>query len=115
MRISGSTRCTATPPCGTTRCSSNPDRFTPETLAGAADRWQYMPFGAGPRTCIGDHFAMLEATLALATIIRAARIESLGDDFPLATPFSVVAAAPIDARVHARGCPPVRSGSHDAR
>jgi hypothetical protein len=45
---------------------------------------------------------MLEATLALATIIRAARIESLNDDFPLATPFTVVAAEPIGARVHAR-------------
>ncbi len=45
---------------------------------------------------------MLEATLALATIIRAARIESLKDDFPLATPFTVVAAEPVDARVHAR-------------
>jgi cytochrome P450 len=92
----------------------DPDRFLPERSQGRS-RWQYLPFGGGPRSCMGDHFAMLEATLALATIIRAARIESLGDDFPLATPFSVVAAAPIDARVHARGCPPVRSGSHDAR
>jgi hypothetical protein len=52
---------------------------------------------------------MLEATLALATLIRAARIESLGDDFPLATPFTVVAAAPIGARVHARTSTLVRS------
>ena len=44
---------------------------------------------------------MLEATLALATIIRAVRIESLNGDFPLATPFTVVAAEPIDARVRA--------------
>jgi hypothetical protein len=45
---------------------------------------------------------MLEATLALATIVRAVRIESLKDDFPLATPMTVVAAEPIDVRVHAR-------------
>ena len=50
------------------------------------DRWQYIPFSAGPRSCIGDHFAMLEATLALATIIRRTEIRSLDDDFPLVCP-----------------------------
>jgi cytochrome P450 len=79
----------------------DPDRFLPERSQGRS-RWQYLPFGGGPRSCIGDHFAMLEATLALATIVRATRIESLSDDFPLATPFTVVAAEPIGARVHAR-------------
>jgi cytochrome P450 len=79
----------------------DPDRFLPERSQGRS-RWQYLPFGGGPRSCIGDHFAMLEATLALATILRAARIESRDDDFPLATPFTVVAAAPILARAHAR-------------
>ncbi len=79
----------------------DPDRFLPERSQGRS-RWQYLPFGGGPRSCIGDHFAMLEATLALATIVRAARIESLNDDFPLATPFTVVAAEPVGARVHAR-------------
>jgi cytochrome P450 len=79
----------------------DPDRFLPERSQGRS-RWQYLPFGGGPRSCIGDHFAMLEATLALATIVRVARIESLNDDFPLATPFTVVAAESIDARVHPR-------------
>jgi cytochrome P450 len=92
----------------------DPDRFLPERSQGRS-RWQYLPFGGGPRSCIGDHFAMLEATLALATVIRAARIESLGENFPLATPFTVVAAAPIGARVHARTSTPVRSWSHDSR
>jgi len=79
----------------------DPDRFSPENSAGR-DRWQYMPFGGGPRSCIGDHFAMLEATLALATIIRRFHIESLDDDFPVAVPFTMVVAGPILARVHAR-------------
>ncbi len=79
----------------------DPDRFLPERSQGRS-RWQYLPFGGGPRSCIGDHFAMLEATLALATIIRSARIESAADDFPLATPFTVVAAAPVYAEVAAR-------------
>ena len=43
---------------------------------------------------------MLEATLALATIIRTAEIASLDDDFPLATPFTVVAAKPIHAHIY---------------
>ncbi len=79
----------------------DPDRFLPERSKGRS-RWQYLPFGGGPRSCIGDHFAMLEATLALATIIRTAEIESLDGDFPLVTPFTVVAAAPIRARIRAR-------------
>ena len=45
---------------------------------------------------------MLEATLALATIIRTAEIDSLGTDFPLAVPFTMVAGAPIRARVRRR-------------
>jgi cytochrome P450 len=79
----------------------NPERFSPENSKGR-DRWQYLPFGGGPRSCIGDHFAMLEATLALATVIGLAEIESLDDDFPLALPFTMVAGGPIRARVRPR-------------
>ncbi len=46
---------------------------------------------------------MLEAELALATIIRAAEIESLDLNFELETPFTVVAAGPIRARALAVG------------
>jgi len=76
----------------------DPDRFSPERSEGR-NRWQYLPFGGGPRSCIGGHFAMLEATLALATILRRAKIRSLADDFPTITPLTMLAAAPIPAWV----------------
>ena len=79
----------------------DPTRFAPENSAGR-DRWQYLPFGGGPRKCVGDHFAMLEATLALATLIRGHEITSLATDFPMAVPFTTVAAAPILARTRRR-------------
>ncbi|MDT5329440.1 MAG: hypothetical protein QOF31_737 [Mycobacterium sp.] len=79
----------------------DPDRFsTPDS--GGRDRWQYLPFGAGPRSCVGDHFAMLEATLALATVVRRAEICSIDADFPMIVPFTTVAAKPIRAQVKAR-------------
>ena len=50
----------------------DPDRFLDE-LTKDRPRTQYMPFGAGPRICIGQAFAMVEATVLLATFVRAAR------------------------------------------
>lgn len=83
----------------------DPDRFSPENSAGR-NRWQYLPFGGGPRKCVGDHFAMLEATLALATCVRHREISSLSNEFPVAVPFTTVAAAPIYARVTQRSGAP---------
>ena len=79
----------------------DPDRFSPEASKGR-DRWQFIPFLAGPRSCIGEHFAMLETTLAMATIIRSIEIRSVGQDFPVAVPFTTVADGPIWARVSPR-------------
>ncbi|APR79856.1 cytochrome P450 [Minicystis rosea] len=54
----------------------DPDRFAPER-AKDLPRFAYFPFGGGPRICIGNHFAMMEATLLLAVIVQRFRIELL--------------------------------------
>ena len=46
----------------------DPDRFAPEAAAGR-NRYSYLPFGGGQRTCIGNAFAMMEAKIILATLI----------------------------------------------
>ncbi|WP_340108964.1 cytochrome P450 [Pikeienuella sp. HZG-20] len=55
----------------------DPDRFAPET-ARARPRFQYLPFGAGPRICIGMGFAMMEAKLILATLLARWRFTPAG-------------------------------------
>lgn len=56
----------------------DPDRFLPE-VAKERDGYAYLPFGGGPRSCIGNHFALLEATAALGRIVRDRRL-SRGPD-----------------------------------
>jgi len=79
----------------------DPDRFAPGRSA-ERDRWQFLPFGAGQRNCIGSHFAMLEATLGLASIVRRVDITSKGSTFPVALPFTMTAGAPVLAGIRAR-------------
>ena len=50
-----------------------PERFAPE-LAASRPRFAYIPFGGGPRICIGAAFALTEATLILATIAQRYRL-----------------------------------------
>ena len=57
----------------------NPDAFDPSRFLGERrdriDRFAYIPFGAGPRVCIGMTFAMQEAVIVLANFLRAFRFE----------------------------------------
>jgi cytochrome P450 len=53
----------------------DPERFDPERFAGATfDRFAYFPFGGGPRICIGNGFALMEAQILLATLRRRFRL-----------------------------------------
>ncbi|MDZ7360952.1 MAG: cytochrome P450 [candidate division KSB1 bacterium] len=55
-----------------TRYFSEPDQFDPERWTPEAERqrpkFSYLPFGAGPRVCIGESFAWMEGILVLATL-----------------------------------------------
>jgi len=63
-----------------------PDSFRPERfLPGAREsipRYAYLPFGAGPRVCIGQQFAMVEAVIVLASLLRHLRFTYAGRDMP---------------------------------
>ena len=56
------------------RIFADPERFDPNRFAAAAERalpkGAYIPFGAGPRVCIGNQFALLEAQIILACIAQ---------------------------------------------
>ncbi|MBE1551238.1 cytochrome P450 [Mycobacterium sp. OAS707] len=79
----------------------DPDRFSPEKTK-ARNRWEFLPFLGGGRPCIGEHFARLETTLALATIVRALEIRSTDKEFRCEVPFTTVADGPIWAEVRPR-------------
>ncbi|HEX3182556.1 MAG TPA: cytochrome P450 [Beijerinckiaceae bacterium] len=57
----------------------DPDLFMPERFLGEArekiDRFAYLPFGAGPRVCVGASFALQEACIVLAHLMQAFRFE----------------------------------------
>jgi cytochrome P450 len=73
----------------------NPEAFVPARFMPPApppDRFAYLPFGVGARVCIGAHFALVEATLALAKLIGAFRVE-LADKAPV-IPIGIVTTQP---------------------
>jgi cytochrome P450 len=53
----------------------DPQRFEPTGAVAAAHRYAYIPFGAGPRVCVGSHLGTLEATLVAAMVARRFRLE----------------------------------------
>lgn len=83
----------------------DPDRWLPER-AKDVHKYAYFPFGGGPRICIGNHFAMMEAVLVLATLVRAYRFELLpGQELELQPAITLRAAHDIQMRLGTRSTP----------
>ena len=64
------------------RFYDDPLSFDPDRWADAAPRdrgYAYVPFGAGPRVCIGRHFARIEAKAVLAAVLRRYRLDAKGE------------------------------------
>jgi cytochrome P450 len=77
----------------------DPLRFDPGRFLGEQDRprYAYFPFGGGPRACIGEHFAMLEAITLLALFLRGRRVTAQRRDLPVEPNVTVrpVGAVPV--------------------
>jgi cytochrome P450 len=58
----------------------DPERFDPARFLGHADHPAYLPFGLGPHTCLGMHFAMSEAVVILAVLLSRFRLSLTSPD-----------------------------------
>jgi len=96
----------------------DPDRFAPSGAgnegdhAGRAHRYNHLPFGGGPRSCIGQYLAMAEMVVAVATIVRALRLESLVETPRLDVGVSLLPLGELPARVEP--CVGVAGGTRDS-
>jgi len=86
---------------------SDPLAFRPERwldgLEKRLPRGSFLPFGAGPRTCVGQHFAMLELLISLATWVPHVDIEvDPAHDLNLQATVTLRPGGPVPARIHRR-------------
>jgi cytochrome P450 len=80
----------------------DPDRFTPDQET-ARHRYAWLPFGGGPRACIGRHFSMLESVLALAVLLREYDLETPDTDIPVTAAVTLQAVGEARVGVRRRG------------
>ena len=62
----------------------DPDRFSPEAVR-SRDRYVYLPFGAGPRVCVGANFAMMQAHIILSTLVARFQFDPAAGSLPMPT------------------------------
>ncbi|KYH24942.1 cytochrome P450 119 [Halalkalicoccus paucihalophilus] len=83
----------------------DPLAFRPDRFAGDDDRPQfvYFPFGGGPRRCIGQQFAIVEAKLILATLARQYHLDLVSEsDVDLSVSITTRPLDPIQMRIEPR-------------
>jgi cytochrome P450 len=88
----------------------DPERFDPERfdddVAAGRPRFAFLPFGGGPHLCIGNAFALMEATLIAATIVSRYRLEPVaGRSIGLAPGTTLRPDGPVLMKVRRRAVP----------
>jgi len=88
------------------RWFDDPWQFEPNRWVDAGNpnrpEFAYFPFGGGPRRCIGEQFATIEAQLVLATILQEYTVEVPDEDLDLAASITTRPRTTIEAVVHER-------------
>ncbi|MGI8806856.1 MAG: cytochrome P450 [Acidimicrobiales bacterium] len=84
----------------------DPDRFERRKAAadgdregGQASRYAHLPFGGGPRSCIGQYLAMAEMVVAVATVVRAFVLEATLEEPPLDVGVSLLPGGRLPCRL----------------
>jgi cytochrome P450 len=87
----------------------DPERFDPERFLPAAEqkrsRYAWLPFGVGPRICIGMGFALMEGQLVLARMLQRFRFELMGEEEPSTSSATLRPKHGVRVRVHTRSRP----------
>ncbi|GAA2609632.1 cytochrome P450 [Streptomyces tubercidicus] len=85
---------------------ADPERFDPQRFAPEREaerhRYAWFPFGGGPRSCIGQHFSMLESVLALAVLLRTYELDAVDEEVPVSAGITLQATGPARVRLRPR-------------
>ena len=85
---------------------THPEAFQPQRFVDVPalerPRHTYLPFGSGPRACIGAHTAVLEMQIILSTVLERAEVVATTRDMPVHTAITLAPAVDLPAEFHRR-------------